>query len=119
MVEDQIPVALLRAEASRGNTIQMANIDWITVLHQYRNKGLGRQMLTHYIDSSRSDDVDLVTLGVHEGNPAKRLYESLGFRKIRESEKERIKTMGLPLTERGIAGFVVMQMLSRGEIRIE
>ena len=53
----------------------------ISLLEEFRGRGIGRKILTNIIDSSREKN-KMVVLHVAFGNRAKRLYESLGFKII-------------------------------------
>ena len=55
----------------------------ITLLPEFRGKGLGRAALTELIATARFKKKP-PTLHVVLGNSARRLYESLGFRKVGE-----------------------------------
>ncbi len=56
----------------------------ITVLPRFRGKGIGRAALTELIATARVKKKPL-TLHVAPGNPAQRLYASLGFQPVREA----------------------------------
>jgi ribosomal protein S18 acetylase RimI-like enzyme len=51
----------------------------------YRRKGIGRALLQELIGAARSDRFRALSLSVNPLNPARFLYESLGFQKIGES----------------------------------
>jgi ribosomal protein S18 acetylase RimI-like enzyme len=51
----------------------------IALLPAYRGRGLGTRLLTRLIEEARGSSRP-VTLSVERGNPARRLYERLGFR---------------------------------------
>ncbi len=52
--------------------------------------GLGRALLVRTLDLCRSAGEPSVSLAVTEGNPARRLYESLGFRLVATTRKVRL-----------------------------
>jgi len=52
---------------------------------EYQGKGLGKIVINYIINQA---DKKLVKLSVLKGNPAKKLYESLGFKVIDENEQE-------------------------------
>ena len=53
----------------------------ITLLPEFQNKGIGRKILTDIIETAKQKNKK-VTLHVVHGNPAKKLYERLGFKKV-------------------------------------
>ncbi|RBL82790.1 GNAT family N-acetyltransferase [Streptomyces cavourensis] len=53
----------------------------------YQGQGLGRQLLTGLLRQADQEGA-AVTLSVLQGNPARRLYESLGFRAVEEAGVE-------------------------------
>ena len=55
----------------------------ISLLPEFRGQGIGRAVLLELMATARQKKKPL-TLHVAAGNPARRLYESLGFRKMRE-----------------------------------
>lgn len=52
---------------------------------QYQGKGIGQEVIQFIIDQAREQQIS-VSLSVLKGNKAKRLYESLGFVTIEETE---------------------------------
>src|SRR5258708_28886395 len=57
----------------------------ISLLPEYRSRGIGGGLLRDLIEQCNKDNV-AVRLQVLKTNPAQRLYERLGFRKIGEDE---------------------------------
>lgn len=53
----------------------------ISLLPEFRGKGIGRSILSDIIERSRKKN-KTVALHVALGNPARRLYERLGFKKV-------------------------------------
>lgn len=53
----------------------------IAVLPAYRNRGIGTELLTHIMVALR-EHYSAVSLSVSSDNPARRLYERLGFESI-------------------------------------
>lgn len=51
----------------------------ICVQADHRRRGLARQLMLHTHAALRADGMDWNTLGVTAGNPARRLYEALGY----------------------------------------
>lgn len=69
-------VAVLR----RGETLDEAELIAMWVAPDERRRGTAAQMLQAVCESARAAGTQTLTLWVTEGNdPAKRLYESLGF----------------------------------------
>ena len=50
----------------------------IAILPDYIGKGVGTQLLAHFIEAVK-DDYPAIVLSVRSTNPAKRLYERMGF----------------------------------------
>jgi ribosomal protein S18 acetylase RimI-like enzyme len=57
----------------------------IAVAPAYRGKAIGRALLEALITTARADGFPALSLSVSPFNPARHLYESLGFRKVGES----------------------------------
>jgi len=57
----------------------------IAVDGAHRRRGLGRALLRALIAAARADSHPALSLSVSPANPARRLYESEGFRKVGES----------------------------------
>ncbi|MFJ3461083.1 GNAT family N-acetyltransferase [Achromobacter spanius] len=53
----------------------------------YQGQGLGRRLLAKVLDRADKEGAP-VTLSVLKGNPARRLYEALGFTSVMETELE-------------------------------
>ena len=51
----------------------------VAVIASRRREGIGRQLLVNLIDASVAQGYAALSLSVNDGNPARRLYESLGF----------------------------------------
>ena len=51
----------------------------IAVIASRRHEGIGRRMLVDLIDASVAQGYSALSLSVREANPARRLYESVGF----------------------------------------
>jgi ribosomal protein S18 acetylase RimI-like enzyme len=54
----------------------------IALLPQYQHKGYGRPLMEAALEAARQAGYSRVSLSVHPQNPARRLYESCGFRKV-------------------------------------
>jgi ribosomal protein S18 acetylase RimI-like enzyme len=59
----------------------------IQIAPAFQGRGLGRRLLESVLDQADAQGIP-VTLSVLKGNPARRLYESLGFTPIEENELE-------------------------------
>jgi ribosomal protein S18 acetylase RimI-like enzyme len=57
----------------------------ISILPEFRGKGLGGALLADVIKAAKRQKKP-VTLHVYPDNPAKRLYERLGFRKVGDNQ---------------------------------
>ena len=57
----------------------------IAVPQIHRRKGIGRALLDELIARARADGFPALSLSVSPSNPARALYESLGFQKVGES----------------------------------
>lgn len=53
----------------------------------FQGQGLGRRLLAKVLDRADKEGAP-VTLSVLKGNPARRLYEALGFTSVKETELE-------------------------------
>lgn len=51
----------------------------LAVLPDRQRRGIGRRLLNHFIDDSKKSGAKTIHLEVRDGNPAIRLYESIGF----------------------------------------
>lgn len=51
----------------------------IAVIASRRHEGIGRRLLVDLIDASIAQGHPALSLSVNDGNPARRLYESVGF----------------------------------------
>ncbi|SFI95834.1 GNAT family N-acetyltransferase [Thermoflavimicrobium dichotomicum] len=57
----------------------------IAVLPEYRHAGLGRDLLMRLIDQARMEGFPGLSLSVKKSNPARKFYERLEFKLVRES----------------------------------
>jgi GNAT superfamily N-acetyltransferase len=71
----------------------------IAVIAPRRHEGIGRQLLIGLIEASEVQGYAVLSLRVNHGNPARRLYESVGFRPVgapRESALTMIRHAARP-----------------------
>ncbi len=54
----------------------------IAVLPAYQGRGLGRRLMADALSAAWVEGIRQVALTVHPANPARRLYESFGFRTV-------------------------------------
>jgi len=57
----------------------LLNLHDLAVIPEYRGRGVGRKLLTAVEEKARSLGCTKVTLEVLEANPARKLYESMGY----------------------------------------
>ena len=67
----------------------------ISVLKEYRGKGIGTRILQALLESLKSKGYERVSLAVQKENYAVRMYEHAGFRTISENEEEYIMVCDL------------------------
>ncbi len=65
----------------------LLNLHDLAVLPSHRGQGVGRMLLDAVAAKAQELGCCKVTLEVLEGNPAKRLYESAGFRQVAYSKE--------------------------------
>ena len=58
---------------------------YLSVTASGRNRGIGRRLLENAFDRARDAGLKSVHLDVYDGNPAIRLYERAGMKKLIES----------------------------------
>lgn len=58
----------------------------VAVIASRRHEGIGRRLLIGLIEASEAQGHPALSLSVNSANPARRLYESLGFRTVEERE---------------------------------
>jgi ribosomal protein S18 acetylase RimI-like enzyme len=84
---------IVRRGAERVGLLKLARDEgrWhliqIQIAPQLHGQGLGQQLLSAVIAEAKQAGVPLV-LNVFHANPARRLYERLGFRIVKEGEHE-------------------------------
>jgi ribosomal protein S18 acetylase RimI-like enzyme len=82
VVVDGVDAGVLKLD--RGDTEYFVNN--IGLMPEYQNRGIGTAILTDILREAREKGLP-VALGVLRGNPARRLYERLGFVVTQETEQ--------------------------------
>jgi ribosomal protein S18 acetylase RimI-like enzyme len=57
----------------------------IGIRREFRRQGIGRRLMRSLIETARNDGHPAISLSVAPHNPARKLYESLGFKRVGES----------------------------------
>ena len=61
----------------------------IAVIASRRHEGIGRRLLVDLIEASVAQGYAALSLSVNDGNPARRLYESVGFQPVEKAGSSR------------------------------
>ena len=61
----------------------------IAVIASRRHEGIGRRILVDLVDASVAQGYAALSLSVNDGNPARRLYESVGFQPVEKAGSSR------------------------------
>ena len=72
-------------------------INEISILKEYQNKGIGKKILEEQLKENHEKGIRTI-LQVFKGNPAKKLYEQLGFKVYGETETKISYPVFQPLT---------------------
>jgi len=88
---DGVPIGYIAVER-RKEVIFLSSIE---IAPDYQNRGIGTMLIQALLDEGRSRGVS-VELYVLKVNPARRLYERLGFTIIRETETHHIMRFTSP-----------------------
>lgn len=80
LLKDGQPIGMTNYEFSGGDTLDICNI---CLLPEHRGQGLGGELLRQYIARSPRP---VIKLQVYKSNPARHLYERLGFRIYEETD---------------------------------
>ena len=62
----------------------------ISLLKEYRNRGIGSQLMRKMLDRLQEQGFERASLSVQKANYAARMYKALGFRVVRENEEDYI-----------------------------
>ncbi|WP_394185196.1 GNAT family N-acetyltransferase [Metabacillus halosaccharovorans] len=73
---------LIGPDFSPVNVQKTGSISSLYVFPFYRKMGLGKQLMQSAIQQLKAEGFQKVMLNVYTGNPAKQLYENLGFTDI-------------------------------------
>ena len=60
----------------------------VALLPEYRNQGIGTQLLTQFLHELNQHGFERVSLSVERGNPAIHLYERLGFKELNQNKMD-------------------------------
>jgi ribosomal-protein-alanine N-acetyltransferase len=63
----------------RTEAPEKAVIVTINVIEKFRRRGLGKKILERAIEDAKANGFPIMTLEVDKNNPAKKLYEAVGF----------------------------------------
>lgn len=67
----------------------------IGVVRGQRRKGIGRRLMFGLADVARAKGIHRLSLSVNNPNPAKRLYESLGYATVQDDGKSSVMVLDL------------------------
>jgi ribosomal protein S18 acetylase RimI-like enzyme len=67
----------------------------IALFEEYRNQGIGTQMMEQMIELIKTEGYAQVSLSITKGNPAIHLYERLGFTVVDENKEDYIMLLRL------------------------
>ncbi|WP_052737959.1 N-acetyltransferase [Bacillus sp. SA1-12] len=74
--------ALIGPDFNPLNTVKTGSISSLYVFPAYRQKGIGKKLMQAALNDFKNQGYKKVLLNVFSGNPAKHLYEQLGFRDV-------------------------------------
>ena len=80
LFDDQVWVACVDGAVAGFVAFADAEVTWLYVDPSRQGRGIGRALLRHALAHARSQGVDEVETTVLDGNRARSLYESEGFR---------------------------------------
>ncbi|APH06870.1 GNAT family N-acetyltransferase [Bacillus weihaiensis] len=70
---------LLGPDYNPINFVKTGSITSLFVMPSFRHMGLGETLMRKALQQLKTEGYEKVILNVYEGNPAKRLYEKVGF----------------------------------------
>lgn len=74
--DDPIGFSLFRTVAGDSELLLLA------VVPGAQGKGIGRDLLSHFIEDAKKNGAERIHLEVRDGNPAVRVYERAGFEQV-------------------------------------
>ncbi len=79
-------------EASHGHGFVADDVPElsIAVIASRRHEGIGRRLLLDLIEASEAQGHAALSLRVNDGNPARGLYESVGFRPVEKTHRSAV-----------------------------
>ena len=81
MLDEDKPIGVTTFYEEDGNYI----VGLIALHPDYQGQGIGSEILSKYIEKAK-DDRKKIYIKAYKGNPARLLYERLGFKKYREDD---------------------------------
>jgi ribosomal protein S18 acetylase RimI-like enzyme len=91
IVQNNIDIGAISVSKD-NNEVFIMNIQ---ILPEYQNRGIGAEVINQIIVDSKSKNLDRVWLQVFKINPAKKLYDKLGFSTIKETETHYVMELKL------------------------
>ena len=67
----------------------------IAVEAPYRGLGIGKRLMESLAETARRDGADRLSLSVHRPNPARRLYERLGYETLEDNDTSVVMVLDL------------------------
>jgi GNAT superfamily N-acetyltransferase len=79
-------------EASHGHGFVAEDVPELTiaVLASHRQEGIGRRLLLGLVQASEAQGHPALSLRVNDGNPARGLYESVGFQPLEKTHRSAV-----------------------------
>ncbi len=93
---DGKPVGAIWGRVFDGNNKGFGFIDdktpelGMAVIPEYRNRGIGKELLSRFLNEAKRRGYRAISLSVDKSNPAKHLYVRAGFEIYRENEGDYI-----------------------------
>lgn len=90
----------------------------VSVLPEYRGRGIGTVLLAALIDRCDALGFPAISLSVRRANPAIHLYEKLGFREASGNDEEAVLMLSLGAKAGGVAAGVPFAMARAAAMRV-